>query len=74
MAERIASTPNIGAARDAARTLLGFLLALVIAKVAGESFAASEPVQTGIVVLTSAALAWFGKFIRDRSGFFGKLI
>ena len=67
MSDRLASSPVAGAARDSIRTAEGiggaFLVAQFLPSMSGGDM---EKSITGlIVVAVSAALAWFGKKMRD---------
>jgi hypothetical protein len=58
------------------RTLIGFIVAFLLAKIVGTEAAASlsEPVQAGVVVVTSALFAWLGKTLRNRDNAVGKVV
>lgn len=74
--ERKASSPPVGAMRDAVRTLIGFIIAFGLVKLFGEDKAAElAGVSEGLVVIiTSAILAFVGKAMRNDGMSAGKII
>lgn len=73
---RPASSPAVGAARDAVRTLLGFIVAFGLTKIVGEQMASqmSGAVDAAIVIGVSALFAWAGKHFRNAGDGLGKII
>ncbi len=73
---RKASPPSIGAARDAVRTLIGFGVFMLVAKVVGDETAVSlsEPVQAMVVMVTSALFAFVGKKLRNSGSVAGEVV
>lgn len=65
---RVASSPTTGAARDSVRTLIGFGLFWLITRFTTPETAESLSgiVEGLIVIVTSAALALFGKLSRNK--------
>lgn len=74
--ERKASPPSAGAARDAVRTLIGFGLFMLVAKVAGDENAAQMggAVEAIVVVITSAVFAFVGKKLRNGGNKAGEVV
>lgn len=73
---RPASTPNVGAVRDAVRTTLAFGIAWALTKIVGAEMATqmSGAVEGVVVVAVSALFAWLGKVFRNKDSVAGQVI